>query len=49
MGMESRLMGQRETEWETVTGSLDTENYSHFEFIFIKMFIASTTNLLTLL
>lgn len=47
MDTESRLMGQRQTEWKTVTGSLDTENYSHIEFIFIKMFIASATNLLT--
>lgn len=47
--MVSRLMGQRETEGKTVTESLDTENYSHIEFIFIKMFTASATKLLTLL
>lgn len=49
MDMESTLLGQRETKCKTVTGSLDTENYSHIEFIFIKMFIVSAGNILTLL
>lgn len=45
--MGNRLMGQREAEFKTVTVSPDTENYSHIEFIFIKMFILRATNLLT--
>ena len=49
MDTESRVMGQRETTLKLPLSPPDSKNDSHIEFIFIEMFTASATNLLTLL
>lgn len=41
--------GPEGDQMKTATESPDSEDYSHIEFIFIEMFTASATNLLTLL